>query len=207
MPIAAGVFVPGHAQGDLRDVELEDEVERREREALLRAPTLEFGSLTQDEGGTPEPKRLRLSPSTIQRVDSSLSLEATLLEEDGRGTGLPPMAPASDNQPVMAPANDSKPNTPSDAKGGDTKEPGAGNLSPPVDAPQQANTPAQVAVAGQAIQMEGTIYTDGTYWKTRGFSMSLLSCSQDQPLRNAAQEGQRTSQSGDGEALRNHGRA
>lgn len=238
MPQATGVFVPGHAVSDLSDVQLEEG--ERERQALMRAPTLEWGA-DPPEPAEPVPRRLPLSVTSspnpsIQRINSSGTFADTLLEAD------PPVPAATlTDEPMpeartpmntsVAPATDER-KSPAQATGDLPGLAGTSlpNATPPQSVPRvpenpsdvsQARAPVALALPASSngtvsaeprdsekqIEMQGTIYTDGTYWKRHVcMCFSVRSC-KDQPLCDAAQERQRAGQSGDGEAVRYHSRA
>ena len=161
-PLAAGTFVPGHASASVGDPDLP---KTRDGAGLTSQASTE--SLN---AGGPTPRKLVLSPAptTLDRADSKDSYTVANTPKDGHGKDvvieiqssmLPPILP--DNQlgleethpPSPVESGPPIPETPDNTEHPETEE------VPPEKGEGSGGTP---------IVLQGTMYDDGTYWKTLG---------------------------------------
>lgn len=148
-PRAAGVFVPGLAQGNLNDIHLP---RTTSFDTMMRQDTLELGaSVSQESSGrTPTPKRLDMGDAT--------------------GSGPPVESPN-----IMAPGIDSKPTpavpTPPEEPSPTLEAPPGPGASPPAPSTGPEKPPAEL---DGTMYTDGTYWKFSTY--TSDFKFKLYFC-------------------------------
>lgn len=196
-PQGEGVFVPGLAPGTIDGVRMISP-----KPTLASIPTLAYErsgsalSVGSSLPSPPTPKRLEMTPANRILPDNQLGL--TQESSPTATTALDPPTPRTDqeeeeqtleqtqqHQPAVPPNQPNQPNSPAPAGTGSGSPPAPPTNQAPATAP--VNGPGGPAIATPAegatappdkadVVIQGTMYTDGTYWKKHVCTRRISCC-------------------------------